>query len=163
MSPDVLAGIAQASGLLVLLTTAVGVFIGLTVGMIPGMTISTGIIILLPVTFALPADISIALLLGLYVGGMTGGSFSAVLLNIPGTPSASATAIDGYPMSVRGEAGRALGIAITSSFIGGMVSFLGLLFIAPLLAEVALSFRTEDMFALVFFGITIIFQQIVKI
>ena len=156
MSPDVFAGIAQASGFLVLLTTAVGVFIGLTVGMIPGMTISTGIIIILPVTFVLPADISIALLLGLYVGGMTGGSFSAVLLNIPGTPSASAAAIDGYPMSVRGEAGRALGIAITSSFIGGMVSFLGLLFIAPLLAEVALSFRTEDMFALVFFGITII-------
>lgn len=156
MSPDVLAGIAQASGLLVLLTTALGVFIGLTVGMIPGMTISTGIIILLPVTFVLPADISIALLLGLYVGGMTGGSFSAVLLNIPGTPSASATALDGYPMSARGEAGRALGIAITASFIGGMVSFLCLLFIAPLLADVALSFRTEDMFALVFFGITII-------
>jgi putative tricarboxylic transport membrane protein len=156
VSPDVLAGIAQASGFLVLLTTAVGVFIGLTVGMIPGMTISTGIIILLPVTFVLPADISIALLLGLYVGGMTGGSFSAVLLNIPGTPSASATALDGYPMSKRGEAGRALGIAITSSFIGGMVSFLCLLFIAPLLADVALSFRTEDMFALVFFGITII-------
>jgi putative tricarboxylic transport membrane protein len=156
MSPDVLAGIAQASGFLVLLTTALGVLIGLTVGMIPGMTISTGIIILLPVTFVLPADISIALLLGLYVGGMTGGSFSAVLLNIPGTPSASATALDGYPMSARGEAGRALGIAITASFVGGMVSFLCLLFIAPLLAEVALSFRTEDMFALVFFGITII-------
>ncbi len=156
MSPDVLAGIAQASGFLVLLTTALGVFIGLTVGMIPGMTISTGIIVLLPVTFVLPADISIALLLGLYVGGMTGGSFSAVLLNIPGTPSASATALDGYPMSARGEAGRALGIAITSSFIGGIVSFFCLLFIAPLLADVALSFRTEDMFALVFFGITII-------
>ena len=156
MSPDILAGIGQASGYLVLLSTALGVFLGLTVGMIPGMTISTGIIILLPVTFVLPADISIALLLGLYVGGMTGGSFSAVLLNIPGTPSASATALDGYPLTERGEAGRALGVAITASFVGGIVSFLCLLLVAPLLADVALSFRAEDMFALVFFGLTII-------
>lgn len=156
MSPDILIGLTQATGLLVLLSTCIGVVIGLVVGMIPGMTISTGIIVLLPVTFVLPADISIALLLGLYVGGMTGGSFSAVLLNIPGTPSASATAIDGYPMAARGEAGRALGIAITASFIGGMASFLFLFFVAPLLASVALQFRTEDMFAVLFFGITII-------
>ncbi|MCZ6593114.1 MAG: tripartite tricarboxylate transporter permease [Alphaproteobacteria bacterium] len=156
MSPEVLIGLTQSTGLLVLLSTGIGVTIGLIVGMIPGLTISTGIIVLLPVTFVLPADISIALLLGLYVGGMTGGSFSAVLLNIPGTPSASATAMDGYPMAARGEAGRALGIAITASFIGGMVSFLFLFSIAPLLANVALEFRTEDMFAVVFFGLTII-------
>ena len=156
MNPDILIGLTQATGLLVLLTTGIGVVTGLIVGMIPGMTISTGIIVVLPVTFVLPADISIALLLGLYVGGMTGGSFSAVLLNIPGTPSASATALDGYPMAARGEAGRALGIAITASFIGGMVSFLFLFLLAPLLASVALEFRTEDMFAVVFFGLTII-------
>ena len=156
MNPDILAGLGQATGLLVLISTGAGVVIGLIVGMIPGLTISTGIIVLLPVTFVLPADISIALLLGLYVGGMTGGSFSAVLLNIPGTPSASATAIDGYPMAVRGEAGRALGIAITASFIGGMTSFLFLFFVAPLLANVALEFRSEDMFAVLFFGLTII-------
>lgn len=156
MSPDVLAGLAQASGFLTLAATAVGVLIGLTVGMIPGLTISTGIIVLLPATFTLPPDISIALLLGLYVGGMTGGSFSAVLLNIPGTPSASATAIDGYPMAVRGEAGRALGIAITASFVGGLFSFLCLYFIAPTLADVALLFRSQDMFALLFFGLSVI-------
>jgi putative tricarboxylic transport membrane protein len=156
VNPDILIGLAQATGLLVLLTTGIGVITGLVVGMIPGMTISTGIIVVLPVTFVLPADISIALLLGLYVGGMTGGSFSAVLLNIPGTPSASATALDGYPMAARGEAGRALGIAITASFVGGLVSFLFLFLIAPLLANVALQFRTEDMFAVVFFGLTII-------
>ena len=79
MSPDALTGLIQASGLVVLASTCIGVFVGLVVGMIPGMTISTGIIVVLPVTFVLPADISIALLLGLYVGGMTGGSFSAVL------------------------------------------------------------------------------------
>jgi len=156
VNPDALIGLAQASGFLVLASTGIGVFVGLLVGMIPGMTISTGIIVVLPATFVLPADISIALLLGLYVGGMTGGSFSAVLLNIPGTPSASATALDGFPMAARGEAGRALGIAITASFIGGLFSFLCLFFIAPLLADVALEFRTEDMFSLVFFGLTII-------
>lgn len=156
MNPDVLSGLGQASALLPLLSTAIGVLAGLIVGMIPGLTISTGIIVVLPVTFVLPPDISIALLLGLYVGGMTGGSFSAVLLNIPGTPSASATGIDGYPLSARGEAGRALGVAITASFVGGLFSFVCLLLIAPLLAEVALEFRSEDMFSLVFFGLTII-------
>ena len=156
MNPDALAGLSQASSFLPLMSTCVGVFVGLLVGMVPGMTISTGIIVVLPVTFVLPADIAIALLLGLYVGGMTGGSFSAVLLNIPGTPSASATAMDGFAMASKGEAGRALGIAITASFIGGLFSFLCLFFIAPLLADVALEFRTEDMFSLVFFGLTII-------
>jgi len=156
MSPDALTGLIQASGLVVLASTFIGVFVGLVVGMIPGMTISTGIIVVLPVTFVLPADISIALLLGLYVGGMTGGSFSAVLLNIPGTPSASATALDGFAMAERGEAGRALGIAIFASFTGGLFSFLCLFCIAPLLADVALEFRTEDMFSLVLFGLTII-------
>ena len=156
MSPEAISGLSQASSFLPLVSTCIGVFVGLVVGMIPGMTISTGIIVVLPVTFVLPADISIALLLGLYVGGMTGGSFSAVLLNIPGTPSASATAMDGFAMAAKGEAGRALGIAITASFVGGLFSFLCLLFIAPLLADVALEFRTEDMFSLVFFGLTII-------
>ena len=156
MSPEAISGLSQASSFLPLISTCIGVFVGLVVGMIPGMTISTGIIVVLPVTFVLPADISIALLLGLYVGGMTGGSFSAVLLNIPGTPSASATAMDGFTMSAKGEAGRALGIAITASFIGGLFSFLCLFFIAPLLADVALEFRTEDMFSLIFFGLTII-------
>lgn len=156
MNPDALIGLSQASGVLTLASTCVGVLVGLLVGMIPGMTISTGIIVVLPVTFVLPPDVSIALLLGLYVGGMTGGSFSAILLNIPGTPSASATALDGFPMAARGEAGRALGIAITASFVGGLFSFLCLFSIAPLLAEVALEFRTEDMFSLVFFGLTII-------
>ena len=156
MNPEILIGLNQSIGLMVLLSTSIGVLIGLIVGMIPGLTISTGIIVFLPITFVLPPDVSIALLLGLYVGGMTGGSFSAVLLNIPGTPSASATAIDGYPMASSGNAARALGIAITASFIGGIVSFLFLFLVAPILAEFALNFRTEDMFSIILFGMTII-------
>ncbi|HIP09012.1 MAG TPA: hypothetical protein EYG65_04710, partial [Rhodospirillales bacterium] len=156
MSPDVLDGLAQASQLNTIFAVAVGCFIGLVVGMIPGLTISTGIIIVLPLTFVLSPEISIALLLGLYVSGMTGGSFSAILLNIPGTPSASATAMDGNPMAKNGEAGRAMGIAIVSSFFGGLFSFLCLFFVAPLLAEIALQFQSPDLFSLVFFGLTII-------
>ncbi|HIN75101.1 MAG TPA: C4-dicarboxylate ABC transporter permease, partial [Rhodospirillales bacterium] len=156
MSPDVLDGLAQASQFNTIIAVAVGCFIGLVVGMIPGLTISTGIIIVLPLTFVLSPEISIALLLGLYVSGMTGGSFSAILLNIPGTPSASATAMDGNPMARNGEAGRAMGIAIVASFFGGFFSFLCLFFVAPLLAEVALQFQSPDLFSLVFFGLTII-------
>ena len=156
MSPDVLAGFFQAFSPTSLVAVACGVVMGLTVGMLPGMTISAGIIVVLPLTFVLNPVTSIALLLGLYAAGMAGGSFSAILLNIPGTPSASATAIDGHPMAHRGEAGRALGTAILASFLGGLFSSICLFLIAPLIAEVALRFRAADLFSLVFFGLTII-------
>ena len=156
MNPDVVQGLAQAVLPSSLAATAVGVVLGLVVGMIPGMTISSGIIIVLPLTFVLDPNISIALLLGLYVSGMTGGSFSAILLNIPGTPSASATAMDGYPMTRSGEAGRALGISITAGFAGGLFSFACLYFISPSLADLALEFRAQDLFAVVLFGLTVI-------
>jgi len=153
---DVALGFFQAAQISSLIATAAGVLLGLVVGMIPGMTISTGIIIVLPMTFTMDPNISIALLLGLYVAGMTGGSFSAILLNIPGTPSASATALDGFPMANRGEKGRALGIAIVASFVGGLFSFGCLYLISPFLASVALDFQAPDLFALVFFGLTVI-------
>jgi putative tricarboxylic transport membrane protein len=156
MSGDVYQGFMQASAPMSLFATALGAFLGLVVGMIPGMTISTGIIIILPLTFVLDPAFSIALLLGLYVGGMMGGSFSAILLNIPGTPSAAATALDGYPMALRGEAGKALGTSVIAGFSGGMFSFLCLYFIAPSLAEIALQFRAADLFSLVLFGLTVI-------
>ena len=156
MSPDVLNGFFQATQYDTIFAVAIGCLIGLIIGMIPGLTISTGIIIVLPLTFVLEPEISIALLLGLYVSGMTGGSFSAILLNIPGTPSATATAIDGNPMAKGGEAGRALGIAITASFVGGLFSFLCLFFISPILADVALQFKSPDLFSLMIFGLTII-------
>jgi len=156
LSEDILQGLAQALLPSSLISAALGALLGLIVGMIPGLTISTGIIIVLPLTFVLEPNVSIALLLGLYVSGMTGGSFSAILLNIPGTPSASATAMDGYPLTVRGEAGRALGVSILAGFAGGMFSFLCLYFIAPVLADVALKFHAADLFSLVFFGLAVI-------
>lgn len=156
MPADIANGFLQSVAPSSLTATVIGAFLGLVVGMIPGLTISMGIIIVLPLTFVLEPNVSIALLLGLYVAGMTGGSFSAILLNIPGTPSAAATAIDGYQLARSGEPGRALGLAIASSFAGGIVSFLCLYFVAPSLAEIALSFTAADLFSLVFFGLTLI-------
>ncbi|NJN40210.1 MAG: C4-dicarboxylate ABC transporter permease [Gammaproteobacteria bacterium] len=156
MSPDIAAGFAAATLPGSLIATAIGALLGLIVGMIPGMTISTGIIVVLPLTFVLDPTLAIGLLLGIYAGGMTGGSYSAILLNIPGTPSASATILDGYPMAQRGEAGRALSVSIVASFAGGMFSFFCLYFIAPGLADLALRFRAPDLFSVVFFGLTVI-------
>ncbi len=133
-----------------------GVIYGVFIGSTPGLTISLGMVLLLPITFKLPAVTSVCLLLGLYVSGMTGGSISAILLNIPGTPSAAATAIDGYAMSQKGKAGEALGIAVISSFFGGMFGLFCLITASPLIARIALKFGAPELFSLVLLGFTLI-------
>lgn len=148
-----LVGLSQAGQWQSLLSTAIGVIIGLVVGMLPGLTISSGIIIVLPLTFTMSPVNSISMLLGLYAAGMTGGSISAILLNIPGTPSASATGLDGYALTRQGMAGKALGTAVIASFGGGMFSLLCLVAIAPQLARVALRFGAPELFTLVVFGL----------
>ena len=153
---DLLQGLLQAIQPASLAATGVGCLLGIVAGMIPGMTISAAMIIVLPLTFVLDPNVSIGLFLGLYAGGMLGGSFSAILLNIPGTPSAAATALDGYPLVASGQAGRALGMAVSASFCGGLFSALCLFLIAPRLAYLALQFRSADLFSLVFLGLTII-------
>lgn len=156
MTGDLLQGLLQAIQPASLAATGTGCLLGIVAGMIPGMTISAAMIIVLPLTFVLDPNVSIGLFLGLYAGGMLGGSFSAILLNIPGTPSAAATALDGYPLVARGQAGRALGMAVSASFCGGLFSALCLFLIAPRLADLALQFRSADLFSLVFLGLTII-------
>ena len=133
-----------------------GVIYGLFIGATPGLTISLGMVLLLPLTFSMDPVTSICLLLGLYVSGMTGGSISAILLNIPGTPSASATAIDGHAMANRGRAGEALGTAVSSSFFGGMFGLICLVLVAPVISRAALSFGAPELFALVLLGLTLI-------
>ncbi len=134
----------------------VGVIFGLFIGSTPGLTISLGMVLLLPITFGLPSVTSICLLLGLFASGMTGGSMSAILLNIPGTPSASATAIDGHEMAKQGRGGAALGTAVISSFFGGMFGLTCLALASPLIAKVALKFGAPELFALVLLGLTLI-------
>ncbi|MFA5447831.1 MAG: tripartite tricarboxylate transporter permease [Sphaerochaeta sp.] len=140
------------------LTFALMVFgtgMGVIIGSLPGLTASMGIILLLPLVYRLPAAVSLVMLCGLFCGGMFGGSISAILLKTPGTPSASATILDGYPLCEQGKAGKALGIATVSSFIGGIMSTICLILIAPQLAKVALKFQAADYFSLAIFGLSI--------
>ena len=134
----------------------VGVVFGLFIGSTPGLTISLGMVLLLPLTFKMNAVTAVCLLLGLYASGMTGGSISAILLNIPGTPSASATAIDGYALTKKGRAGAALGTAVISSFFGGIFGLACLSVASPFIAKVALRFGAPELFALVLLGLTLI-------
>jgi putative tricarboxylic transport membrane protein len=134
----------------------VGVIFGLFIGSTPGLTISLGMVLLLPLTFKMSAVTAVCLLLGLYASGMTGGSISAILLNIPGTPSASATAIDGYELTKKGRAGAALGTAVISSFFGGIFGLVCLSLASPFIAKFALRFGAPELFALVLLGLTLI-------
>jgi putative tricarboxylic transport membrane protein len=138
------------------LVMMIGLIGGIILGAIPGMTGSMGIILLLPLIYHLDFSASLVTLAAMFCGAMYGGSISAILLRTPGHPSAAATVLDGYPMAERGEAGRALGIAVIASVSGGLVSGIALILIAPQLAQVALSFRAPEYFALAIFGLTII-------
>ena len=139
-----------------ILASMAGVFFGLFIGATPGLTISLGMVLLLPLTFALSPVTAFCMLLGLYSSGFTGGSISAILLNIPGTPSAAATAIDGHAMAKKGRGGEAIGTAVTASFFGGMFSLVCLVLIAPTIAKLALRFGAPELFALVLLGLTLI-------
>lgn len=139
-----------------ILLLILGVASGMAIGCLPGLTATMGVALVLPLTFGMGAVPSILLLIGVYVGAIYGGSISAILLNTPGTPASAATALDGYAMAQKGEAGRALGISTTSSFIGGIVSCIFLLLISPQLAKLALRFSSPEFFMLAVFGLCII-------
>jgi len=140
----------------VILVMLLGSVVGIVFGAIPGLTYSMGIILMLPLTFNLDPLSAITLLLGVYVGGMTGGSVSAITLGIPGTPSAAATCLDGYRLAKEGKAAKALGTAVLSATIGGLTSVVILIVVAPLVAKFALKFGPAEIFALVFFGFSTI-------
>ncbi|MBE2895920.1 C4-dicarboxylate ABC transporter permease [Pasteurellaceae bacterium HPA106] len=133
-----------------------GVCIGLVLGVLPGLTATMGVAILLPFTFGMDSVSALLMISGVFFGGIYGGSITAVLLNIPGTPAAAATALDGYQLTRKGKAGLALGFATIGSVIGGIVSVLMLVFLAPLLAKFALEFSAPENFALAIFGLSII-------
>lgn len=141
----------QAIGLLIS-----GTFIGIVFGIIPGLTATMGMAIFLPMTFGMPDTHGILFLIGIYVGACYSGSISAILINIPGTPSAIATGFDGYPMAQRGEAGKAIGFSTISSALGGIFGILILVFAAPFLAKVALRFSAQEYTAIALLGISIV-------
>ena len=148
-----LAIIADPYFLVIILAGTVG---GVLVGALPGLSSTMATALLLPFTLTMEPMPAIALLAALYCAGTYGGSITAILINAPGAPPAAATAIDGYPMAVRGEAGRALGMATVASAIGGIFSVIVLIVAAPALARVAYHFGAPEYFALAIFGLSML-------
>jgi len=126
------------------------------IGALPGLTGTMGVALLVPFTFGRPATEGLAMLIGIFSGSMYGGSISAILINTPGTPSAAATALDGYPLRQQGQAGRALSMALFASFSGGIIGCLIMSFMSPLISRAALQFGYVEYFALALFGLSII-------
>ncbi len=134
----------------------IGVVVGIIVGAIPGLTATMTIAILIPFTYHMDMITSLAMLLGVYNGGVYGGSISAILMSVPGTPAAVMTSLDGHPMALRGEGGKAIGIATCVSFLGGIFGCICLIFCCSALALVATKFSYPEYFVLTVFALIII-------
>lgn len=139
-----------------ILAMAVGVTIGIVIGCLPGLSAAMGVALLLPMTFSMDASTGMIMLGAIYCGAIFGGSISAILIHTPGTPASAATAIEGYQMTLKGQAGKALGTACIASFFGGLLSCISLYFFAPLLGQLAMKFGSPEYFWLSIFGLTII-------
>lgn len=139
-----------------ILLLVVGVAVGIVFGSIPGLSASMAVALFLPITFAMQSHEAFTLLIALYIGGISGGLISAILINIPGTSSSIATCFDGSPMAKKGEAAKALGTGVVFSFLGGLFSFLILMFVAPSLAQVTLQFSAIEYFGVCLFALSMI-------
>ena len=139
-----------------LLLICLGVCVGIIFGSIPGLSATMAVVLFLPLSFGLEPANGISLLIGLYMGGISGGLISAILLKIPGTPSSIATVLDGGPMADKGEAGKALGAGILYSAIGSLISIVALIYISPYLAALTLKFTPVEYFAIAIFSLSII-------
>lgn len=150
---DALANVLQPTCILLI---SLGVIIGIIFGSIPGLSATMAVVLFLPLSFGLEPTMGISLLIGLYMGGISGGLISAILLKIPGTPSSIATVLDGAPMADKGEAGKALGVGILYSAIGSLVSIVALIYISPYLAALTLKFTPVEYFSIAIFSLSII-------
>jgi len=149
-------GFATALSPSVLLYAFVGCVVGTLVGVLPGVGPLAGISLLLPATFGLNATTAIVLLAGIYYGAMYGGSTTSILMRIPGEAASVMTCIDGYAMTQKGRAGAALAVSAVGSFVAGTVSLVGLMLLAPPLAEFALRFGPPENFALLVLGLLVL-------
>lgn len=132
------------------------IVVGTLFGALPGVSATMAVALGLPFTYSMKPVPAIVFLVAVYCSSITGGSITAILFKIPGVPSSAPTTFDGYPMAQRGEAGKALGIALGSSAIGGLVSAFCMLLLSPQLTQAALSFSPADIFAITFMGLSIL-------
>ncbi|GHU28606.1 C4-dicarboxylate ABC transporter permease [Betaproteobacteria bacterium] len=140
----------------ILFIICIGVTGGIVLGALPGLTATMGVALLVPLTFGRPPLESLSMLIGIYSGAMYGGSISAILIRTPGTPAAAATILEGYPIAKRGEAGRAMSMALFASFFGGIFGALVMTFASPLISGMALEFGPVEYFGLAIFGLSVI-------
>jgi putative tricarboxylic transport membrane protein len=151
-----MSGFEVAFSLNGILFVLIGVFVGTFIGMMPGLGPISAIAIMIPITYGMNPTLALVMMAGVYYGAVFGGSTASILLNAPGISGTVATAFDGYPMAQQGKAGKALAIAAISSFVGGTVSVVLLMFLAPTLANVAIVFGPPEYFALMLLGLTAI-------
>lgn len=133
----------------------VATLVGTLIGALPGLTATMGVALMTTLTLKLPSNIALLVLICTYVGAIYGGSRSAILLNIPGTPASAATCLDGFALARQGMAGRAMGIATSGSVLGTLVGVLCLALFTPVLGEMALKFGAYEFFWLAVFGVII--------
>lgn len=156
---DVLAYIAEAFSIALspmgILALILSVFVGLLFGMLPGLTSTMAVALLTGLTYNFSGPLAILSLLAIYIGAISGGNQSAILLNIPGTPASAATAMEGHPLAKQGKAGLAIFVATGSSFFGTLISIICVAFFTPILTKFALKFMSHEMFLLAVFGIVI--------
>jgi putative tricarboxylic transport membrane protein len=156
MSDLLIQAISQVFVFKVIMLIGIGTVSGILVGAIPGLTVTMATAILVSFTYGWSLLEALALIMGVFVGGVYGGCQSAILVNIPGAPAAISTAFDGFPLSQRGEAGRAIGIATSQSFLGGLIGTGVLAILAPPISHFALRFGSFEYFLLGIFGLTTI-------
>ncbi|NMD41777.1 MAG: C4-dicarboxylate ABC transporter permease [Firmicutes bacterium] len=133
-----------------------GTALGIAIGAMPGLTVPMGLALIISFTYVLEPVPGLAMLMGMYCGAVYGGSITAILINVPGTPAAMLTAVDGNRMALKGEAGKALGIVTISSFAGGIISAVALIVAAPLIGQFALRFGPQEYFAVGVMGLSIV-------
>ncbi len=133
----------------------ISVFLGLIFGMLPGLTATMGVALLTGITYSFDGPLAVLVLIGVYVGAISGGCQSAILLNIPGTPASAATAMEGHPLAKQGKGSLAIFVANASSFFGTLLSVVCVMLFTPLLTNIALKFNSHEMFLLAVFGIVI--------
>ena len=154
MFDNLLIGLCSVADPMHIFAILLGVVLGIIVGILPGLGSTAAVAIMIPVTLWMPPMQALSMLGALYAASTAGGSITSILFRIPGESSSAVTLFDGFPMAKRGEGGRALGLSMCASAIGGTFSALALMFIAPLLAKVALGFDMAEYFALCLFGMS---------
>ena len=156
MIQNIVSGLGAIATFENLIFMVVGTIVGILAGAIPGLSSTLAISLLVPVTFVMEPLPALAMLAGIYNGGMYGGSISSTLFNVPGAASAAVTAFDGHPMTMQGKSARALQLGVLSSFTGGIISVLALVMLAAPLAKVVLMFGPAEYFWVAIFGISIV-------